>query len=158
MSWPCLGRLLLLLAAGGPVPSEDKKPVPLYTNEDLDRISPHRDETGVRSTVAVPPRPPGSGRDGDDGRARSEAYWRREAERLRVRLQRARDRVDDLRARLTALEEPTGPRSGQARARAIAQAEAWRRQIEVMEARIREAEAQFADRARRAGALPGWLR
>jgi len=157
MSWPCLG-LLLLLAAGGPVPSEDKKPVPLYTNEDLDRISPYRDETGVRSTVAVPPRLPGSGREGDDGRARSEAYWRREAERLRVRLQRARDRVDDLRARLAALEEPTGPRSGQARARAIAQAEAWRRQIEAMEARIREAEAQFADRARRAGALPGWLR
>ena len=35
MSWPCLGRLLLLLAAGAAAP-EEKKPVPLYTNEDLE--------------------------------------------------------------------------------------------------------------------------
>jgi hypothetical protein len=158
MMWPCLGLRLMLLAWGTSAEPQEKKPVPVYTNEDLDRISPFRDETGVSSKVAVPPLPTGSGRDGDDGRARSEAYWRREAERLRVRLQRARDRVDDLRARLAASEEASGPRSGEARSRAVAQAEAWRRQIGAMEARIRESETHFADRARRAGALPGWLR
>jgi hypothetical protein len=157
MTWPCLCfRLLLALGTAGE--PQEKKPVPVYTNDDLDRISPFRGETGVSSTVAVPPHPTGSGRHVDDGRARSEAYWRREAERLRVRLQRARDRVDDLRARLAASEGESGPRSGEARMRAAAQAEAWRRQIAAMEARIRESEAHFADRARRAGALPGWLR
>ena len=213
MSWPYLGLRLLLLAAGGAAASEEKKPVPVYTNEDLDRISPFRDETGVSSRVAVPPLPTGSGRDGDDGRARSEAYWRREAERLRVRLQRARDRVDDLRARLAASEEASvGPRSGEARSRDAAQAEAWRRQAEslhvrlqrvreriddlrariaereagteaatrsrsrraratsdpplegmrrqlaALEARVRDDETRFEERARREGALPGWLR
>jgi hypothetical protein len=158
MTWPCLGLRLLLLASGTAGEPQERKPVPVYTNDDLDRISPFRDETGVSSTVAVPTRPTASGRDADDGRARSEAYWRREAERLRVRLQRARDRVEDLRARLAASEEPSGLRSREARSRAAAQAEAWRRQIGAMEARIRESEAHFADRARRAGALPGWLR
>lgn len=159
MTWPCLRFRLLLLALGTAGGAEqEKKPVPVYTNDDLDRISPLRDETGVSSTVAAPPRLTASGRDVEDGRARSEAYWRREAERVRVRLQRARDRVEDLRARLAASEEPSGPRSGEARSRAAAQAEAWRRQIGAMEARIRESEAHFADRARRAGALPGWLR
>jgi hypothetical protein len=178
MSWPCLGLRLLLLAlgtAGEPQPHtpagvavqpdslsgtavDEKKPVPVYTNDDLDRISPFRDETGVSSAVAVPQRATVSGREADDGRARSETYWRREAERVRVRVQRARERVEDLRARIAASEAQSGPRSGEARSRGRAQAEAWRRQIGAMEARIRESEAELADRARRAGALPGWLR
>ena len=99
MSWPCLGLRLLLLAAGA-APSEEKKPVPLYTNEDLDRISPHRDETGVNSQVTVPVARPAPTRGSDDGRARSEAHWRTQADHLHVRLQRARERIDDLRARI----------------------------------------------------------
>src|SRR6187402_3301273 len=114
MSWPCLGRLLLLLAAGA-APSEEKKPVPVYTNEDLDRISPHRDETGVNSRVTAAVPRAASARAADDGRARSEAYWRKQADSLHVRLQRARERIDDLRARIAEkeakAEEPPGRRS-----------------------------------------------
>jgi hypothetical protein len=167
MTWPCLGlRLLLALGtAGDPQPhtptgaaAPEKKPVPVYTNDDLDRISPFRDETGVSSTVAVPPRVTAPRREADDGRARTEAYWRREAERLRLRLQRMRDRVDDLRGHVAASEAQSGRRSPEARSQRAAQVEAWERQIGTLEARIREEEAQLADRARRAGALPGWLR
>jgi len=32
------------------------------------------------------------------------------------------------------------------------------RRLEVLEGRIREAESNFEDRARRLGALPGWIR
>src|SRR6266540_5604728 len=53
MSWPSLGLRLLLLAAGPAGVSEEKKPVPLYTNDDLERVSPHRDETGVNSKVVA---------------------------------------------------------------------------------------------------------
>jgi peptidoglycan hydrolase CwlO-like protein len=165
MSWPCLGLRLLLLAAGGPVPSEEKKPVPVYTNEDLDRISPHRDETGVNSHVVVAVPPSASTRASDDGRARSEAYWRRQAESLHVRLQRARDRMDDLRARIAEKEAkadaPLSSRSRRGRASPAsseAQIEALRRQLAALEARVRDEEARFEDRARREGALPGWLR
>jgi hypothetical protein len=167
MSWPCLGLRLLLLAAGGAAASEEKKPVPVYTNEDLDRISPHRDETGVNSRVTVPVVPPSSTRGADEGRARSEAYWRKQADSLRVRLQRARERIDDLRARIAEKEAKadeeafgSGARRGRGRSRSASDAslEAMRRQLAALEARARDEETRFEERARREGALPGWLR
>ena len=164
MSWPCLGLRLLLLAAGA-APSEEKKPVPVYTNEDLDRISPHRDETGVNSRVTVPVPRPAPTRASDDGRARAEAYWRKQAEGLHVRRQRAREHIDDLRARIAekeakAAEESFGSRSRRGRSHASSDAplEAMRRQLAAMESRVREEETRFEERARREGALPGWLR
>ena len=164
MSWPCLGRLLLLLAAGA-ASSEEKKPVPVYTNEDLDRISPHRDETGVNSRVTVAVPRPAPARASDDGRARSEAYWRKQADSLHVRLQRARERIDDLRARIAEKEakaagEWLGSRSRRGRSAASSDAslEAMRRQLAAMEDRVRDEETRFEERARREGALPGWLR
>jgi len=167
MSWPCLGLRLLLLAAGGAAASEEKKPVPVYTNEDLDRVSPHRDETGVNSKVTVPVVRPSSARGADDGRARSEAYWRKQADSLHGRLQRARERIDDLRARIAekearADEEAFGSRArrGGSRSRSARDAslEAMRRSLAALEARVRDEETRFEERARREGALPGWLR
>jgi hypothetical protein len=158
MSWPCLGLRLLLLAAGPAGVSEEKKPIPLYTNDDLERVSPHRDETGVNSKVIAAARPAASDRAAEDGRARSEAYWRRQAEHLHVRLQRARERIDEMRARIA--EGETASRSPSRRTRTSngAQLDAWRRQLAALEARVRDEEARFEDRARREGALPGWLR
>jgi hypothetical protein len=167
MSWPCLGLPLLLLAAGA-APSEEKKPVPVYTNDDLDRISPHRDETGVNSRVTVPESRPASGRASDVERARSEAYWRKQADALHVRLQRARERIDDLRARIAEKEEKASDesfRSASRRGRSRASSassdtalEAMRRRLAAMEDRVRDEETRFEERARREGALPGWLR
>jgi hypothetical protein len=165
MSWPCLGLRLLLLAAGA-APSEEKKPVPVYTNDDLDRISPHRDETGVNSHVTVPVTRPAPGRGADDGRARSEAYWRKQAESLHVRQQRARERIDDLRARIAEKEAKAADESFRApsrrgrssRASTDTSLEAMRRQLAAMEERVRDEETRFEERARREGALPGWLR
>lgn len=158
MSWPCLGLGLLLLVRGAAGEPEEKKPVPLYTNEDLERVSPHRDETGVSSKVVVPAPPPAPRRPPEEARARSEAYWRRQAEQLHVRLQRARDRIDELRARIAEHEAQPPPRRRRGPVTGEARIEGWRRQLAVLEARVREEEARFEDRARREGALPGWLR
>ena len=158
MTWPSLGLSLLVLALGTAGAAEEKKPVPVYTNDDLDRVAPRRDETGVNSSGApVMPATSPAGEAGD-GSAKSEAYWRREADKLRARQQRTRDRIDNLRSRVAAVEGRSGPRSGEARARGAAQVEIWRGYIAVLEGRLREEDGQFADRARRAGALPGWLR
>ncbi|HEY2945348.1 MAG TPA: hypothetical protein VGN09_23135, partial [Vicinamibacteria bacterium] len=79
----CLLALACARAAGASALDDEKKPVPLYTNEDLRRVSPHRDETGVSSTpAAAPAAEPAAER----GRGHGEEYWRREAERLRDRL------------------------------------------------------------------------
>jgi hypothetical protein len=159
MSCPglCLGVLLAASAAAG-APNE-KKPVPLYTNEDLERVAPRRDQTGVNSTVAAPLEPaPASRRSADEGRAKAEAYWRRQSERVHDRLQRERDRIEDLRARIAEREDKAPGPSRRASKGPDTQLEAWRRQLAALEARVKEAEARFEDRARREGALPGWLR
>ncbi|HEV7500612.1 MAG TPA: hypothetical protein VGQ33_11440 [Vicinamibacteria bacterium] len=166
MSWPCLGLRLLLLVAGATGEPEEKKPVPVpvYTNDDLDRVSPFRDETGVNSAVhaPLPSPPPAVGRHAAEaGRAKSEAYWRREAERLHERLRVAHDRIDLLRARIDERESQSPSRSrgrGRSAGGTDTQLEAWRRQLAALEARTRDEEARFEDRARREGALPGWLR
>lgn len=158
MAWPCLGLRLLVLALGTAGEPLEKKPVPVYTNDDLDRVAPFRDETGVNSSGASRPRTPSPARGADEGAAKSEAYWRREAAKLRARQQRTRDRVANLRSRVATVEAQSGPRSGEARARGTALVEMWRGHIATLEARLREEDGEFADRARRAGALPGWLR
>ena len=162
MPWPCLGLRLLLLCAGASGAPEEKKPVPVYTNDDLDRVSPFKDETGVSSSVAVAPPTPATSRAPAEGRGvRGEAYWRREADRLHDRLRVAHDRMDTLRARIAEREARGGtarPRSRASYASTEAQVEAWRRQLEALEARVRDEDARFQDRARREGALPGWIR
>ena len=92
MSWTCVGLGLLLLAGSDGAPAE-KTPVPLYTNEDLDRVSRYRAQTGVESDL-VPLPPATSLPEAAGGRAgRGEQYWRREAEKLRTRLQIGRAHV-----------------------------------------------------------------
>jgi len=159
---------------GGPA---RKRPARVYTNDDLDRLSPLRGETGVLSTAparlspAAPdggsgaqprsggsPRGPSAGihfrREPPDARpARGEEYWRREAERLRDRLEPLRERARELALRLEERRRTPGVRPF-----TDARVEALRRRVDGVEARIRELESSFEDRARRAGALPGWLR
>ena len=167
MSWPCLGLPLLLLALGTAGEPEEKKPVPVYTNDDLDRDrAPSVTRPGSARRVTVPVARPSPTRGADDGRARSEAYWRREADSLRVRLQRvarahrrpARAHRGAARRKRTRALRSTS-RRGPPAPRAPRQLEAWRRQIAAMEARIRESEDATSRTARGARApCPGWLR
>ena len=141
--------LALVSAATAP----EKKPVPLYTNEDLDRVSPYRDQTGVRSEPAVraaeipPPDTPRA------HASQGEAYWRREAARVRERVGALGDRADEIRRELR--EARSAPRSRRASGPSLATREA---RLAALERRMRELESALEDRARRAGALPGWLR
>lgn len=145
--------------------AEDKPAVRVYTNEDLDRIRPFRDETGVASVPAFRPdeRPghsPGSDAAGPKGRGRSadlhsEAYWRAQAERVRERLRKLEDQAGELRRRIAAARPRSGP-SG--RRREAPDTSAWQARLAVLDTRRREIEGDFLDRARREGALPGWLR
>jgi hypothetical protein len=155
--------LLATLALPWPCSSEEKKPVPVYTNEDLDRVHPYRDQTGVTSTPAVTATGETTGGKTRQGRragatagteARSaEEQWRRSAEKLREKLQPARDRAADLREKIEERRQKPGVRP-YSDPRIVAD----QRRLEVLERRIREAESNFEDRARRLGVLPGWLR
>ena len=158
--------LLAGLWLAWPAGSEEKKPARVYTNEDLDAVRPYRDETGVASKPAVPeseragtPRQELGGDGAAAGRKRrsaerdAEERWRSAAERLREKLQSARDRADDLRRKIEERRRQPGvlPYSDP-------QIVAAQRRLEVLERRIRDAESSFEDRARRNGALPGWIR
>jgi hypothetical protein len=136
----------------GPGQAEEKEPAPLYTNADLARVRPYRDQTGVASTPAATPEP---ARDSAaaEKKGRGEAYWRRETERLA-------DRVRPLRSQVTELRRRIDERWGKPGVRSLSdpRIQAWERDLAATEALIRELESRLLDRARREGALPGWLR
>ncbi|HUL79076.1 MAG TPA: hypothetical protein VL691_17550 [Vicinamibacteria bacterium] len=138
-----------------------RPPVRVYTNADLERVRPFRDETGVSSVPAAPPagRPTRSS-GGERPRAHGEEYWRHEAERVRERLRAMEAQATALRAQIAERDDDwshlrtrgrrsssVGTSVGSLRARLLA-----------LEHRMRATEDDLSERARREGALPGWLR
>jgi hypothetical protein len=159
-----LGLCLVLTAV-----ADEPDRTPTYTNDDLHRVSSRRGETGVLSR---PSQPDGARKDGASRTERAasakhsrddeETYWRGEAERLHDRVRSLRQRADELRLRIQQQERQQ--RRGNASARRSPSssrsdpAEALRQRLQSIEDEIGDREARFEERARRAGALPGWLR
>jgi len=141
-----------LLGAAAAAGGEGRAPARVYTNEDLARVSGRRGETGVESRPAAAA-PAESAAAGGPARSGGESYWRGEAARVRRRVEPWRDAAADLRAEIAARQAAPGVRPY-----TDPQVRAWQRRLEALEARIRDAEDRFEERARRAGALPGWLR
>ena len=150
------------LALMGPAEADEKRPVRVYTNEDLERVRPLRNQTGVeskpgtetarRERAGTSRQDPGRDAAGKD-RVSAEESWRSQAERLRVRLQPLRDKAADLREQIEERRRQPGVRPY-----TDPKIVAAERRLAVVEQRIRESESAFEDRARRQGALPGWIR
>lgn len=149
-------------AAEAPPPASPPRPsVRVYTNEDLDRVHPLRGETGVHSVPAEAPAevaPPAE----PTTRGRGESYWRREAARVRERILSLEASAAELRARIEEQREEASRLAGRRR-RGSASAggsslAGMRARLRSLERRISAAEDDLLDRARRDGALPGWLR
>ena len=141
----CLLAVVCTGAAEASALDDEKKPVPLYTNEDLQRVSPYRDETGGSSKPAAAPAPePASER----GRARGEEYWRREAERVRDRLRPLRERASEARrdTALLMLLLDTGARRAEMVGLQLADVDL---ELDVL---------LVLGKGRRERALPGWIR
>lgn len=134
-------------------------PVRLYTNDDLDRVHALRGETGVLSVAAAPPAEvDASSRALERSRGRGEAFWRREAERVRERLRALEERAAALRARIaerSSQSEVFGRRRTSTGSSATA---SLRASLAAVERRARKTQDDLEERARRDGALPGWLR
>jgi hypothetical protein len=151
-------------------PPSPRPPARLYTNEDLDRVRPFRDQTGVRSVPAVALDPPAP-EDGErarerpgsppaDARGRGEEYWRREAERVRDRVRAMETQADELRLKIAERAEEAGRQITRGRRGSSGEGSAatLRARLFALERRMREMEVDLSERARRARALPGWLR
>jgi hypothetical protein len=152
-----------------------KKPVRVYTNEDLERVHPFAAQTGGSSQPAVVPDGGEADRSGQrsersrrrgasarsdepDSRGRGEAWWRDEAARVRERVRALEERAAALQAKLRERSRETpvyGRRGSSARA---ADLETLQASLAALERRIRATLDDLEERARRDGALPGWLR
>jgi hypothetical protein len=164
-----LSALLVVSAARAETAAPRRPPARVYTNEDLDRVHPASGETGVRSVPAAVPverraRPAG---DEDRPRSRGEAYWREEARRVRERVAELAAKAEELRAQIAADEDEQRhlarpSRSGRAaRSRASLSGgadPAASARLASLLLRMRALEDDLLERARRDGALPGWLR
>jgi hypothetical protein len=138
-----------------------RKPVRVYTNEDLERIHPFAGQTGGSSTPAVAAEDEETAPAEPDPRTRGrgERYWRDEAARVRERLRALEERAAGLRSRIAerSRESPVYGRKSPSASKSdgIASLQA---SLAAVERRIKSTEDDLAERARRDGALPGWLR
>jgi hypothetical protein len=144
----CLALLLVAATARAGEPSRS------FTNEDLDRVAPLRAETGGSSpTIPDPAAPkreaPGRAAPNHD----REPYWRAEARRVRGRMQILEDKAVTLRQQVEERRTKPGvaPYSDP-------QIRRLQTAAEMNLARAQQLEADLMDRARREGALPGWIR
>jgi hypothetical protein len=146
--------------------SGEEKPAPLrpavrvYTNADLERVHPYRDETGVASVPAESDSEPESGHAPSDEKARrqAEAYWRREAARVRDRVRKLEVQAADVRAQLSRAEEEARRSPTRARGSSALSPARLTARLRALERRMRQMEDDLRERARRERALPGWLR
>jgi len=158
--------LSAVLCAHAAAADEDPAPRPrvrVYTNEDLDRVHPFRDETGIRSVPAVPPEERAAPGRAEKPRGQGEEHWRREAARVRERVRGMQARVAELRASIAEQADEaahflTRRRRSSASLSGDGTTSRLQSRLAALERRIREAEEDLAERARRDGALPGWLR
>jgi chromosome segregation ATPase len=138
--------------------------VPLYTEQDLDRVHPYRGETGVLSVPAVAPARPAPlgvakrrrAESEDEQQETQEFYWRRESARHRQKMARLSRTAAGLRRQID--ERQRQQREAGSRRRLGATVASLKGRLDDIEAEIQAAEAEFEERSRRAGALPGWLR
>ena len=142
-----------------------RRSVPLYTEDDLKRVHPYRGETGVLSVPAVTPSPTrvASPALSKRGRAESEdasqeTYWRRESARHRQKVARLQKTATTLRRQLEERQREREREFGSRKRAGGLSLGSLRGRLDDVEAEIQAAEAEFAERSRRAGALPGWLR
>ncbi|HSD65305.1 MAG TPA: hypothetical protein VLF95_01320 [Vicinamibacteria bacterium] len=160
-----LSAVLCVSAAAAdedPAPTP-RAPVRVYTNTDLERVHPFRDETGVRSVPAVAPGDGAAPARPEKRRGRGEDYWRREAARVRERVRAMEAQAAELRVEIAEQAEEASHALGRARRSSGSPSGArsggrLRARLASLERRMRELEEDLADRARRDGALPGWLR
>jgi hypothetical protein len=140
-----------LLAAACPLAAAQEKPR-VYTNEDLERVAPYRDQTGGTSPPSAARAEPAARAPQKDA-GRDERYWRQQAERTAEQVRKLREQAAALAERVEDRRRQPGvpPYSDP-------QVVTLERKRQALEARAREAESRLEERARRAGALPGWLR
>jgi len=155
--------LCALALPGLPAFGEEGKPARVYTNEDLDRVAPRRGETGVLSRPGTMPLERSGKREPPERGARTakgEDYWRHEASSTRGKVRAIQEQASRLKAQIEREAERATSRKGARRGgrEAWAAEDDHARRLRDLEARARELESNLEDRARRAGAPPGWLR
>lgn len=155
------------------VRADEKKAVRVYTNEDLDRVSPYRGQTGVDSVPAATssesrgaagPRGAVARPSGPARGTATEAYWRREAERVRTRVRGLEARAHELRLQIQREEQREHDRplvfgrSSSTQTTPPSAVPGLQAKLAAAEREARAVQDELEDRARREGALPGWLR
>jgi hypothetical protein len=135
----------------------------VFTNADLERMSPCRYQTGAQSQPGTPPveTPVRPGRQGSRATAPGkprldglEADWRRQWRSVDQKTRKLRREAHELRQE--AGEVSRNPKRGNGGGRRSPSFLITR--AEALEAEARELLEQFNARARREGALPGWIR
>jgi hypothetical protein len=165
MNRPTAHLLLGAALALGAFADESSRPTPSYTDTDLARYAAMRAPVDA-AEPAPPPAPRArSKKKGptieDDlereaaQRASEERYWRREAQKARAQARRHEERAAVLEAQVEERRRAASRARAGAAPPAVAAAE---RRAQVEREQARRVLDELEERARREGALPGWIR
>jgi len=148
-----------MLLAGEAKPTPPRAKARVYTNEDLDRVHPFAAETGGSSVPAVEAEDAKPARSAEPRRkGHGEEHWRAEAARVREKVRALEERAAELRSKIAERSnesEVFGRRRSSGAKTSVAPLQA---SLAAVERRIRLTQEDLEERARRDGALPGWLR
>jgi hypothetical protein len=135
-----------------------------YTNEDIGERPRPVPVPGLpgRTVFPIPPKPAPVPTSTTLDRSKDEAYWRTRSEPVRRMLQDATDRLNAVKARLESISGGLDVAAANGQQSPV-QMERQRLnyQLQDLDAQARQAQAAMnalEDEARKAGALPGWLR
>ena len=138
-----------------------RPPVRVYTNADLERVHPFAAQTGGSLVPAAPADQDSRAEREPVSRGQGEAHWRREAAVVRERLRALEERAEGLRTRIAERERARDDTVYGARKRSASgstSVTSLRASLAALEQRIQKTQDDLDERARRDGALPGWLR
>jgi chromosome segregation ATPase len=161
MSPRCSHSVVAALVFAGAAAAAGDPKVPCYTNADLDRVSSLRGQTGVLSEVAAPTAADRKAEKEEEReehhRSKAERTWRQAARRHRAQVRRLEKRLAALQRRKDAYERRRRTQMMKGKI-PDPPSKDFDTQIAELQEEIRQSESDFLDRARRDGALPGWLR
>jgi hypothetical protein len=137
--------------------ANDLKQIPQEYRNSATPVKPDTSRVNVAEESAAPGTSRVFGKEHKDKYGRGEAYWRKKAEKIRLKLRRQQDEYDLVLKQLNDLDQTSKTYGGKKKSRSGLEKQKGKLEIKMAQT-SRELEVNLPEEARKADAYPGWIR
>jgi hypothetical protein len=137
--------------------TNDLKQIPQEYRNSAIPVKSDTSRVHVAEGTAAPGTPRVANREHKDKYGRGEAYWRKKADKVRLKLRRQQDDYDLVLKQLDDLDQDIKTSRGKKKSRSSLEKQKKKLEIKIAQTR-RELEVALPEEARKADAYPGWIR